>query len=387
MNLKKPIDSKKTMLIHSEAKVEFFKTYLERYLRILYLAHGIDEINIFDVFCGTGIYENGKKGSPIVAFDAIKKLRDDQGFDKRINLIVNDSKETKVSTVRDYIDNNNRNYCDVGYHNQPAELMFGEVIKQLNRQSRNSRNLVFIDPYGYKEIRKATLQKLLENERTEIILFLPISQMQRFTTTALESDLEPYKPLRIFVDSFFEESHPIRKQYVSAIQYIDYLKEKLRFEKYFSASYYIERDESSYYGLFFISPHIYGIQKILEVKWDLDEEGGKGFRQPEAQPSFSLFEQQDKELAKNDNYKRLEEILKNSLQTPKNNWELYEIILQNEFLPKHANEIFKNWQENSKTLKVSEINTGKPARKNSFYVNWDNYKNNVGNPKVLFTLL
>lgn len=383
--MKKPIDSKKTMLIHSEAKVEFFKTYLERYLRVLYLAPTINEINVFDVFCGTGIYDNGKKGSPIVAFDAIKELRDEYGFDKRINLIVNDSKELKVSTVRDYIDNNNKNYCGVGYYNQPAELMFEEVIKEINKQSRNSRNLIFIDPYGYKEIKKTTLQRLLENERTEIILFLPISQMQRFTATALESEEESYKPLKNFVDSFFEENHPIRKNRVSAIEYIDYLKDKLKFGKYFSTSYYIERDESSFFGLFFISPHIFGFQKILEVKWALDEEGGRGFRQPEAQSS--LFAEQSKQLAHNDNYERLEKILKDSLRTPKNNWELYEIILENGFLSKHVNEILKNWQETLKNFKVIEISTGKPARKNSFYVNWENYKNNVGSPKVTFTLL
>ena len=375
------------MLIHSEAKVEFFKTYLERYLRILDLARGIDEINIFDVFCGTGIYENGKKGSPIIAFDAIKKFREEKGFTLNINLIVNDSQETKISTVRDYIDNNNKNYCGVDYHNQSANLMFEEVINQINKQGRNSRNLVFIDPYGYKEIKKTTLERLLKNERTEIILFLPISQMQRFTATALESDLEPYKPLRKFVDSFFEENHPIRKNRVRAIEYIDYLKEKLKFGKYFSTSYYLQRDESSFFGLFFISPHIFGFQKILEVKWALDEEGGRGFRQPEQQPSFSFFEQQGKELAHNDNYERLEKILKDSLRTPKNNWELYEIILKNEFLSKHANEIFKNWQESPKNFKVTEISTDKPARKNSFYVNWDNYKNNESNPKVVFTLL
>lgn len=71
------------MLIHSEAKVEFFKKYLERYLRILYLAPSVDEINIFDVFCGTGIYDNAKKGSPIVAFDVIKNLRNEYGFNKK----------------------------------------------------------------------------------------------------------------------------------------------------------------------------------------------------------------------------------------------------------------------------------------------------------------
>jgi three-Cys-motif partner protein len=373
------------MLIHSEAKVEFFKTYLERYLRILNLAQSINEINIFDVFCGTGIYDNGKKGSPIVAFEAVKQFREEFDYDKKINLIVNDSKEAKVSTVQQYINSNNNNYCDVSYHNQPAELMFREVINLIAKQNEKSRNLIFIDPYGYKEIKKTTLIELLDNKRTEIILFLPIAQMQRFTSTALENEMEAYKPLREFVYSFFDENHPIRKSKVSAIQYIDYLKEALRFNRFFSASYSIERDESNYYGLFFISYHIYGIQKILEVKWDLDEENGRGFRQPEGSSFFPLFERQNKELAKNDNYERLETILKNSLQTPKNNWQIYEIVLAHEFLPKHAAEIFKNWQVNFSTFKVVDIETGNPARKGSFYINWENYKES--NPRTTFTLL
>lgn len=386
--MKKHLDPKKIMLAHSEAKVEFFKTYLEKYLRILYLAPNIDKINIFDVFCGTGIYDNDKKGSPIVAFEAIKKLREELGYDKKINLVVNDGEGEKVSTVKNYIDGQNNNYCEVSYHNESADLMFEKIIDLIGKQGRSARNLVFIDPYGYKEIKKTTLQKLLANDRTEIILFLPISQMQRFTTTALESELEPYKPLKEFVNSFFEENHPIRRQTVSAMEYIDYLKEALKFDKYFTASYFIERDESNYYALFFISPHIYGIQKILEVKWSLDEEGGRGFKQPELATFFPLFEEQSKELIKIDNYEKLEKILINSLRTPKNNWEIYEIILENEFLSKHANEVFKNWQDNNNTnFRVTEISTGEPARKNSFYVNWDNYKNNASNPRVIFTLL
>ena len=63
---------KNTLQIHSHAKVEFYQTYLERYLRILCLSPHINNINIYDVFCGMGIYEDGGKGSPIVAFDSIK---------------------------------------------------------------------------------------------------------------------------------------------------------------------------------------------------------------------------------------------------------------------------------------------------------------------------
>jgi three-Cys-motif partner protein len=383
--MKKPIDPKKTMLAHSEAKVEFFKKYLERYLRILYLAPSVEAINVFDVFCGTGIYDNDKKGSPIVAFDAIKSLRETYDYTKKINLVVNDSKETKVSSVQNYINSNNKNYCNVNYQNQTAELMFKEVVNSINTQNAKSRNLIFIDPYGYKEIKKTTLLSLLQNNRTEIILFLPISQMQRFTVAAIESELKPYEPLKEFVYSFFNEDHPIRKQTVSAIDYLNYVKEALRFNNYYSASYYIERDERNYYGLFFISPHIYALEKILEVKWQLDEDDGKGFKQPEMQSS--LFSLQDKELKKNDNYARLEKILKDSLKTPKNNQELYKIILEHEFLPKHAAEVFRNWQKDLSNFSVTEILTNKPARKNSFYITWEWFNPAVhSKPKVKFEL-
>ena len=191
------------MLLHSEAKVEFFKKYIERYLRILYLAGHIDEINIFDVFCGLGIYENEKKGSPIVAFDTIKNLCLEHDHSKKIQLIVNDGKKSNVMAVENYINENNTNYCSVEYNNLPADEMFRKMISIIGSQGLKTRNLIFLDPYGYKEIKASELRKLLDNHRTEIILFLPISQMQRFTVTAMENESKPYEPLRGFVYSFF----------------------------------------------------------------------------------------------------------------------------------------------------------------------------------------
>jgi three-Cys-motif partner protein len=73
---------KNTLQIHSQAKLEFFEKYLSRYLRILYLAKSIKQINIYDVFCGMGIYNDGGKGSPIIAFDAIKELALDKKLKK-----------------------------------------------------------------------------------------------------------------------------------------------------------------------------------------------------------------------------------------------------------------------------------------------------------------
>jgi three-Cys-motif partner protein len=129
-------DAKTTMLSHSEAKVKFYETYLQRYLRILYKSDFIEEINIFDIFCGTGIYDNDKKGSPLVAFDAIKALREEYDFNKRIRLVVNDGKSSKVTSVRSYIETNNQGHCEAEYYNEPAEVMFNNVLTAIATQTR-----------------------------------------------------------------------------------------------------------------------------------------------------------------------------------------------------------------------------------------------------------
>lgn len=41
---------------HSQAKLDFYKNYLWRYLNILLNDNFTDKINIYDVFCGIGIF-------------------------------------------------------------------------------------------------------------------------------------------------------------------------------------------------------------------------------------------------------------------------------------------------------------------------------------------
>ena len=60
-------ESQKTMFEHSEVKVKLLETYLKRYFNILNNAQFVGDIHYFDLFSAEGIYENGGKGSPIIA--------------------------------------------------------------------------------------------------------------------------------------------------------------------------------------------------------------------------------------------------------------------------------------------------------------------------------
>jgi hypothetical protein len=53
-----------------------------------------------------------------------------------------------------------------------------------------------------------------------------------------------------------------------------------------------------------------------------------------------------------------------------------------EFLPKHTNEVLRQLQDSDKII-VTDCKTQQLARKNSFYVNWENYQKE---PRVLIAL-
>ncbi|GHV91591.1 hypothetical protein AGMMS50268_20940 [Spirochaetia bacterium] len=357
-------DVKNTMQIHSQAKVEFYSAYLGRYLQILCKSQYINQINIFDVFCGTGVYEDGKKGSPVVAFDDIIKVTCNN---TRISLIINDIEIDKINRVRTYIEAQNNKTCNVEYFNLDVEKMFAEVYNRVSQTSTNTRNLIFIDPYGYKNIRNDILYKLMENGKTEVILFLPISHMHRFTQAAMKDEYTAqYAPLREFINSFFAVSHKMRTEKLSVMDYIQNISKALKYnDKFFTTSYYIERDKTNYFALFFMTSHKYGFEKILEVKWELDDKAGRGFTQPE---SPGLFDEILDEQSKNESFKRLENMLLNYLTNPKTNQQIYNFTLENEFLPKHTNAIFERWQSEKNNFKVYVINSGLEARKKSFYL-------------------
>lgn len=375
------VDVKNTIQIHSQAKLDFYQKYLDRYIRILYRSSQIERINIFDVFCGSGIYDDGGKGSPILCFDTIKDIYYQSEQINKINLYVNDAQKERVDKVQEYIDSKNKNYCTMSYHNKDISEMFDFVLETINKSTSGKiRNLVFIDPYGYKDIKKEIITDLIKNKKTEIILFLPISHMHRFTQVSLsEEERCQYKPLKDFIESFFPDEHPIKSDKINALQYIEYISEALNFNKeYYSTSYYIERDSTNYFSLFFISSSIYGSEKILEVKWSLDDGNAKGFNLPK---EVGLFDAEEKEDVKQTNFEKLKNIFISELKNEINNREIYLLTLRYGFIPKHANEVLKYLENTNLKFKVLDINDRKPARKHSFYVSWDNYNNKK--PKVV----
>src|SRR5258706_1089621 len=102
---------------------------------------------------------------------------------------------------------------------------------------------------------------------------------------------------------------------------------------------------------------------MLEAKWEIDTEEGKGWDYTGNQPT--LFESQKTNFLEED----LNEFMKSKTRF---NGEIYEFTIKNGFLPRHTNEIFSNWQHSGKL----EVLTSKMerARKGAFYIAYNYYR-------------
>jgi len=368
-------DVKTNILPHTQAKLDLYKGYLEHYLRVLCHSEFCKKINLFDIYCGVGIYDDGKMGSPLLAINCIKKVRTEMGDNGKsttpISLLVNDNDAQKLRNVEDKVRFQDIDNFTIEYNNKDANEMLDIVADRIIKYPKDHRNLIFIDPYGYSDISKEKIINLLRNNCTEIILFLPVMQMYRFTETAFIYEEKPhYENLRKFILSFFD--NPTELNNASIFSFIQSIKKSLSInDTYYTCSHYIERGKGSYYAIFFICSNIYGLEKMLETKWKLDPGQGKGFKQNEAPLQPSMFDEEIKAFDILQSISTLEniiyqEITKNGILT---NVELYELTLKNEFLPKHSTIALNNL---IKKGKIRKINNTKGSG-----INYDNYKKKI----------
>lgn len=383
--------AKDVMLPHSQAKVAFYREYLTRFLSIMSVSKYCQTVNIFDVFCGRGVYSDGGHGSPIQAMETIQQVRADHPSNTSFRLYLNDLVRKNVVGVKEYIQKNfSDKLCSVHYLNEPAANLFNILPSYLSSTSKESKNLLFIDPYGYKDIHRQTLYNLLKNKRTEILLFLPISFMHRFTHYAFDGNANKGAlPLKAFISEFFPEDHPVRgEQPMDVKTYIKELAKAFSFnDEFLTTSYFIKRDSKNYFAVFFISTNWLGLERAVDSIWALDEALGEGFHLQNRNPLVpSLF---DESFFIEDNKRMVKERIRLKIlgllnKRPHTNSEIYQRLLQDGYAISRVTPVLKELQNNNQ-INVTLCDTGKLARKGAFYLNYKEAKD-VLFPKVIIQL-
>jgi three-Cys-motif partner protein len=354
------------MMPHSEVKIRLLKLYLERYLNILSTSKYIGDIHVYDLFCGEGIYENKDKGSPIVILETIKNIfyaNKAKGTQTdKFHCFFNDIEKKKIEKLKAEIASRKLHYPEIGTLNfteSDYKNILPNVVSQIDALKKE-KAFVFVDPYGYKDIKVTDIKSLLQSNKSEVLLFLPTQFMFRFESKGTPECL---------VD-FISELMPVDQWPISetGIDFIENLTDAFRNSlgnDYFVDSFIITRDKNQFFCLFFFTSHIYGFDRMLDAKWEIDEEEGRGWQY---QSENSLFSQ----LEKKANTVKFEERLFEFLKVAKTNRELYQFTLHNGHLPSHANEILMKLQTDGKLIALKT--DGTVARKSAFYLNYKAWK-------------
>jgi len=340
MNAKSSIT---TMYEHSEVKVRLYEMYLSRYLNILGRTF-VNRVYLYDLFCGEGIYENGGKGSPVITLECIKSHYETNSISsnvcRNIDVVFNDSEMSEIEPGKLKIDRVKELTSSIVLPNNvrvfPTSFNYSELVKKVivkaSTLPNDARALVFIDPWGYKEIDPKDLKGLLECEKVEVLLFLPIHFMYRFANKALvDSNYKGGNAIRKFISELYEHTH---KPYFSNEQHFIAELHK-QFKNYLQLDYVdvfkIERGNNNWFALFFFTHNRKGYWKMLDAKWQIDSKGGKLFKQ--ADNEGTMFNEYDHSGYKQTVLKHLQD---NHNAT---NDDLLTLGLQNNFLPKHTKAI------------------------------------------------
>lgn len=369
-------DVKRNLLNHSEAKVRLLGEYLKRYLNIICNDGYTKRIKIYDLFCGEGLYKNGGKGSPLVIMKQIKdvcfvntaKLSSIPKIDSHFN----DIDASKVMKVEQALKEKSLYYPEFGeleFTTNDYQVQYEELLKELPKlKALTQKAFIFLDPYEYKHIKASQIKNLMTKGNSEVLLWLPTQFMYRFANNGTP---EALKDFMLEIIPNFSKWKP-----GNVWNFISQLKEGFQIflgDNYFVDTFTIQKDMNTVFCLFFFTSHIKGFEKMLEAKWEIDTEQGKGWDYSGNQPSlFHVYKTNPLEM-------KLKEFLKGKKRY---NGELYEFTLRQGFLSKHTNEIFYNWQ-NKGELEVLTTN-GERARKKSFYISYNYFKKDY--KKVNFNL-
>jgi three-Cys-motif partner protein len=359
-------ESKSIMYEHSAAKVRLLKEYISAYLGILSNADWIKEVFLYDLFSGPGIYENGGEGSPIIFLNEIVKAHESVARPRnkptKFNCLFNDLDKQKIDKLQDNITERKldiSNFGTIKYRTEDYKSILEEIRKEIN-QFNNERGFVFIDPYGYSEVSLNDIYQLTSTGKSEVLLFMPTHHMYRFKDNGTPECL-----IRFMED--LDISDKIKG--VHGLEFIEVVmngfQSKLG-ENVFVDSFVIKRELNQFFCLFFFTSNILGYLKMLEAKWKIDKEDGRGWHGVQTNNLFS----QSSEVANTDKLERL--IIKHLQSGPKTSGELFELIIHNRYLPKHGTEILKSLQER---LDVTD-ESGKKAQKGAFYISYSNFKEN-----------
>lgn len=329
----------------TNVKLELYKEYLKKWFPVFIASKKpfVNVVNLFDLFCGTGKDSVGTHGSPLIALEVLNLYKNFvQNTDVDINLYFNDQSNEYIEVLKANVAQFNFNRRKIKIHFSNED--FVDIFPTILPLTKNAANLMFLDQFGIKYVDKIRFKNLVDLKVTDILFFISSSTFNRFPDDPNVVDIIGMDSKQIKQIPFYDIHRLVHRKYSNLIP---------EGHSYGLAPFSIKKG-TNIYGLIFGSGHPLGLEKFLEICWDLDGVTGEanfdiqGDVRKQHQPSLFDEENKQNKISKFEENLRLE-ILNGSLNT---DLSIFVYALNNGFIARHVIPIIREMKK-EKLISIS----------------------------------
>lgn len=241
-----------------------------------------------DGFSGPGIYSKGEKGSPLIALDIAENHIIE--MQSEIVFIFIEADSERCETLKNILaEKKIPKKFKIAIHCDKFDSKLIQILNDLEEQTKKlAPAFVFIDPFGYSQTPFSLVEKIMRNERCEVLITFVYDYINRFIGE--EDRQNSYDNL--FGTPDWRKVHSIenpslRKQFLHDL-YLSQLKNVAKV-KYVRSFEMINKFGHTEYFMFFGTNHIEGLKQMKAAMWKVDETGEYQFSDRTDQYQTVLF--------------------------------------------------------------------------------------------------
>ena len=262
---------------HTKGKHLVLKNYLNAWLPILGRYSG--RILFIDGFAGPGQYQDGEKGSPLIALNAFCEHQARNRMSAKVGFIFIEKDEKRASYLESLIDpmrSSLPSNCNVKVINDKFDGTMNEIMDLLDEQEKNlAPSFVMVDPFGVSETPMEVIARILRNRKSEVFISFMYDYINRFRSNSeFEQHLDELFGCDEWRDGIEIDDRTERKQFYYAL-YEKKLREAganhvIHFELY--------EGNRLIYSIFFGTKHVIGCDRMKQAIWKIAPFGDFSFR-------------------------------------------------------------------------------------------------------------
>ena len=289
---------------HTLAKHRILRKYLDGWVPIMsslvarWALNGRGRLALIDGFCGPGRYNGGEDGSPIIMLKTfLEHARRDQIKAELVYIFIDEDAD-RIAHLDDEIAALEAAEPDGQFPDQLKvqtvvgryEDLFTEALDGMEEKGqRPAPSFAFIDPFGYKDASMGLTGRLLDFQRCEALIYMPMPFVARFIGMPEQESVMN----NLFGCEGWKAAIPLQGAERRQVLH-DVFRDQLVSEENdrMVRSFDIPSAKGTGYTLFFTTGHEKGLEVMKDAMWSVDPIEGRRFRDTTRSDQLVVFEEE-----------------------------------------------------------------------------------------------